>query len=177
MLYDESHHGHAHAHDHGHHHHGADAHHHRGHHHHADQNFRAAYVHVAADALTSVLAIVALGAGRLFGWSFLDPVMGLVGTLVIMSWSVSLLRSAGAVLVDAVPDGALAARVRERLEQNGDKVSDLHLWRLGPGHTALIAAVVSDHPQAPDAYKALLSGLAGLSHVTVEVHACPDAHG
>lgn len=176
LLYDQDHHGHAghthhgHDHDHGHHHHD-------GHAHHADHNIRAAYLHVLADAMTSVLAIVALGAGRLYGWSFLDPVMGLVGALVIVSWSVGLLRSAGAVLVDAMPDRTLATTVRKRLEVDGDRVSDLHLWRLGPGHTALIAAVVSDDPQAPDAYKERLQGVSGLSHITVEVHRCDHAHG
>ena len=166
MLYDSHDHAHAHAHDHGH-----DGH----HHHHADHNMRAAYIHVLADAMTSVLAIVALGAGRLYGWSFLDPVMGLVGTVVIASWSVSLLRSAGAVLVDAVPDDRLQATVRRRLEIDGDKLCDLHLWRLGPGHTAVIASIVSDAPQAPDAYKARLRGVPGLSHVTIEVHRCKHA--
>jgi len=129
-------------------------------------------MHVLADALTSVLAIVALGAGRLYGWSFLDPVIGIVGALVIVSWSVALLRSAGAVLVDAMPDRRLASHVRTRLEVNGDRVSDLHLWRLGPGHTALIASVVSDDPRTPGDYKNRLRGLAGLSHITVEVHRC-----
>ena len=160
MVFAHGHHGHAH----------------HGHAGHADHNIRAAYVHVLADAMTSVLAIVALGAGRLYGWSFLDPVMGIVGALVITSWSVGLLRSAGAVLVDAMPDRSLATAVRQRLEINGDRVSDLHLWRLGPGHTALIAAVVSDDPQAPGAYKERLRGVAGLSHITVEVHRCEDAH-
>ena len=127
-----------------------------------------------ADALTSVLAIVALLAGRLYGWAFMDPLMGIVGALIIAHWSLGLLRSAGAVLVDAVPDGKLAALVRSRLEVDGDKMADLHLWRLGPGHTALIVSVVSDHPQAPDAYKARLKGIEGLSHVTVEVHRCAD---
>lgn len=179
LLFDQEH-----AHGGGHHapdHHAHDHHaheHHHGHHHghHADYNFRAAYIHVLADAITSVLAIAALGAGLIYGWSFLDPVMGIVGALVIASWSVTLLRSAGAVLVDAMPDRTLAAAVRQRLEVGGDKVSDLHLWRLGPGHAALIAAVVSDHPQAPDVYKARLHGIAGLSHVTVEVHRCEHEH-
>jgi cation diffusion facilitator family transporter len=177
LLQDQDHHGHSHGHHqhdrHGHDDHGHDHHSHAGH---ADHNIRAAYLHVLADAMTSVLAIVALGAGRLYGWSFLDPVMGIVGALVIVSWSIGLLRSAGAVLVDAMPDRALAIAVRRRLEINGDLVSDLHLWRLGPGHTALIAAVVSDHPQAPGAYKERLRGVAGLSHITVEVHRCEGAH-
>jgi len=164
--------------DHGDHHHGHshDDHAHAHHHHHADHNYRAAFVHVLADALTSILAIFALSAGLLYGWVFLDPAMGIVGALVIVSWSVALLRSAGAVLVDAVPDRRLAATVRERLEVDGDRVSDLHLWRLGPGHTALIASVVSDDPQPPEAYKRRLKGLSGFSHVTVEVNRCEDAH-
>ena len=82
------------------------------------------------------------------------------------------MRSAGAVLVDAVPDRRLAALVRRRLEVDGDRLADLHLWRLGPGHTALIAAVVSDHPQAPRGLQVPSRGIAGLSHVTVEVHRC-----
>jgi cation diffusion facilitator family transporter len=175
LLYDQDHHGHSHGHHADDHHHAHD-HHGHGHHGHADHNIRAAYLHVLADAMTSVLAIVALGAGRLYGWSFLDPLMGIVGALVIVSWSVGLLRSAGAVLVDAMPDRGLASAVRRRLEINGDLVSDLHLWRLGPGHTALIAAVVSDDPQAPGVYKERLRGVAGLSHVTVEVHRCAGTH-
>jgi cation diffusion facilitator family transporter len=166
--------------DHGGHHHGhnhddhAHAHHH--HHDHADHNYRAAFVHVLADALTSILAIFALSAGLIYGWIFLDPAMGIVGALVIISWSVALLRSAGAVLVDAVPDRRLAATVRERLEIGGERVSDLHLWRVGPGHTALIASVVSDDPQPPQAYKRRLKGLSGFSHVTVEVNRCEHSH-
>jgi cation diffusion facilitator family transporter len=154
------------------HHHGDE---HGGHHHHGhDTNLRAAYVHVLADALTSVLAIVALACGLLFGWVWMDPLMALVGVGVILSWSFGLIRSAGAVLVDMVPDPHLAAAIRRRLEVEGDRVSDLHLWRLGPGHTGVIAALVSDQPQAPGIYKERLAGLSGLSHVTVEVHACED---
>jgi len=172
LLFDSDHHHahhddeheHDHEHDHAH-----------GHHHHAhDSNIRAAYVHVLADALTSVLAIAALLTGRFFGWVFMDPLMALVGVAVILSWSVGLTRSAGAVLLDMVPDRRLAGTIRKRLEIDGDRVSDLHLWRLGPGHVGLIVAVVSDRPQAPAAYKRRLDGVAGLSHVTVEVHCCPD---
>jgi cation diffusion facilitator family transporter len=167
LLHDEDHHGHDH-HHHGHHHDHDD---HHNHHHH-DTNHRAAYVHVLADALTSVLAIVALLAGRYFGLTWLDPVMGIVGTVVILTWSWSLVESAGAVLVDAVPSKAMLSDVREQLEQDGDKVSDLHLWRLGPGHVGAIVSIVSDQPKSPDAYKARLSDVHGLSHVTVEVQQC-----
>lgn len=173
-------------HDHHHHHHGHHGHGHRaghdhedghdhGHHGHADTNFRAAYVHVLADALTSVLAIVALLAGRFLGWTWLDPLMGLVGTVVIAAWSVSLIRSAGAVLLDIVPSQALAAKIRATLETDGDRVADLHLWRLGPGHAGVIVSIISDRPKAPEAYKHLLASVGGLSHVTVEVQPCP--HG
>jgi cation diffusion facilitator family transporter len=142
------------------------------HHHHHDSNLRAAYIHVLADALTSVLAIVALVAGSVFGWVWLDPVIGIVGALVIAQWSWGLVRNAGAVLVDAVPNRKLELTIRKRLEVEGDRVSDLHLWRLGPGHYGLIVALVSDRPQPPAFYKKRLARLAGLSHVTVEVHPC-----
>jgi cation diffusion facilitator family transporter len=143
-----------------------------GHHH--DTNIRAAYVHVMADALTSVLAIVALLAGRFYGVTWLDPVMGLIGMAVILAWSWSLVRSAGAVLLDAVPDTSLSRHIREHLEIEGDRVSDLHIWRLGPGHIGLIASVVSDRPQPPDLYKRRVAHIPGLAHVTVEVYACGD---
>jgi cation diffusion facilitator family transporter len=172
LLAGDHHHGHHHHQDHGgHRHHG---HEHGNHHHHGgDTNIRAAYLHVLADALTSVLAIVALLAGRFYGWSWLDPVMGVVGAVVIAQWSWGLIRTAGATLLDAVPDHTLARSVRERIEVGEDRVTDLHLWRLGPGHAGLIVSVVSDAPQPPEVYKQQLSGIEGLSHVTVEVHACP----
>lgn len=176
LLFDHDHdYGHAHHHEpHGDH---DDDHAHGHHHHHGhDTKIRAAYVHVLADALTSVLAIAALVTGRYFGWVFMDPLMALVGVAVILSWSVDLIRSAGTVLLDMVPDRHLAGAVRKRLEIDGDRVSDLHLWRLGPGHAGLIVALVSDRPQAPAVYKRRLDGIAGLSHMTVEVHRCPD-HG
>ena len=163
------HHGHAGSHGHDHDHHAVHLHDH-GHHH--DHNLRGAYLHVLADALTSVLAIAALLAGRVYGWVWMDPLMGIVGALVIAHWSLGLLRSSGAVLLDTVPDEPLAGEVRTRLEVGGDKVADLHLWRLGPGHMGLIASIVSDAPQDPGIYKSRLSGLSALSHVTIEVHAC-----
>lgn len=134
-----------------------------------DHNLRAAYVHVLADAATSVLAIVALAAAALFGWAFMDPLVGLVGTALILNWAVGLMRAAGAVLLDTVPDAGLAAGIRERIEADGDRVTDLHVWRIGPGHSAAVIALVSDAPKAPGDYKARLASLPGLSHVTVEV--------
>ena len=140
--------------------------------HHHDLNLRAAYIHVLADAVTSLLAILALSLGWAFGWLWTDPVAGLAGALVIANWSWGLVRQAGAVLLDAMPDRALAGRIRRALETAGDKVTDLHLWRIGPGHCGAIIALVSHRPQPPAAYKARLAGLGGLSHVTVEVEAC-----
>lgn len=174
LLQDDEGHGHRHHHHsaarhdgtgHGHDH-GRDGHRH-------DTNFRAAYLHVLADALTSVLAIIALLAGRLYGLTWLDPVMGLVGTVVIVAWSWSLVRSAGSVLLDMVPNEHLAGEVRERLEIGDDRVTDLHLWRLGPDHMGLIAVLVADDPQPAEIYKARLRDVPSLAHVTVEVQACP----
>lgn len=173
----DHHHGHGHSHAHHDHDHDDDDDHHEAHAHgHHDTNLRAAYVHVLADAMTSVLAIVGLLMGRYYGWVWMDPLMALVGVAVILSWSVGLLRAAGAVLLDMVPDRRLAGTLRERLEVGGDRVSDLHLWRLGPGHAGLIASVVSDRPQPPAAYKERLEGVGGLSHITIEVHACAGEH-
>jgi cation diffusion facilitator family transporter len=174
-------HEHEHGHDHGHAHQDAPTHDHahgETHDHPArrrqrDLNLRAAYVHVLADAAVSVLAIVGLGAGKLFGWVWMDPVMALVGAVVIARWSWTLLRATGGVLLDAQSDTGLAEEVLRRLEKNGDRVSDLHLWRVGPGHTAAIASIVSDAPAAPAVYKARLADLPGLSHITVEVVRCP----
>jgi hypothetical protein len=152
----------------GHHHHDARDHHHR----HRDHNLRSAYMHVLADALTSVLAIAGLLAGRLYGWIWMDPLMGIVGAAVIAAWSWGLLRSSGVVLLDVVTDATFADHIRERMEVGDDRVADLHLWRVGPGHSAAIVSVVCDQPQPPGVYKARLEGMPGLSHVTVEVHRC-----
>ncbi|HET7849554.1 MAG TPA: CDF family Co(II)/Ni(II) efflux transporter DmeF [Pseudolabrys sp.] len=158
---------------HGHHHH----HHHAHDHHHAhlrDNNLRAAYLHVLADAVTSLLAISGLAIAWHFGWVWIDPVVGLIGAGVIVSWAFTLIRDAGAVLLDTVPDRKLAADIRARLETGGDRVADLHLWQVGPGHRALVLSIVTDRPQPPAAYRDRLATLQGLSHVTVQVEHCPD---
>jgi len=142
------------------------------HHGHQDHNLRSAYLHVLTDALTSVLAIVGLLAGRFYGWLWMDPLMGILGAVVIARWSWGLLKGAGAVLLDTVPDRRLADEIRDRLEQNGDRITDLHLWRVGPGHVAAIVSLVSDRPEEPHHYKRKLTSITHLSHVTVEVHPC-----
>jgi cation diffusion facilitator family transporter len=167
-------HGHADAagHDHGH---SRHAHHHHDDQH-ADHNLRAAYVHVIADAAVSVLAVIGLTSGRMLGWVWMDPVMGLVGMLVILNWSGSLVRISGTVLLDMRPEG-IAREIAERLEAGGsDRIADLHLWRVGPGHHAAVVSIVCDRPEPPAAYKARLADIAGLSHVTIEVLACPGEH-
>jgi cation diffusion facilitator family transporter len=141
----------------------------------ADHNLRAAYIHVLADAAISLLAIGGLFLARNFGLIWMDPLVGLVGTGVILSWAYGLLRDAGGVLLDVTPDDRLCEAIKARLETEGDFVSDLHLWRLGPGHRAAIISIVSDHPKSPQEHKASLANLPGLSHVTIEVLTCPGA--
>jgi cation diffusion facilitator family transporter len=142
------------------------------HHHHADHNLKAAYLHVLADTATSVLAIVALVMGRLYGWLWMDPLMGVVGALVIGRWSYRLMKDTAAVLVDVSADVRLEVAVRTRLETEGDRVADLHLWRVGPGHNAAALTIVTDRPRQPNHYKERLSDLPRISHITIEVQPC-----
>lgn len=160
VPHDDDHHGHDHAHDHG----AA----------HQDHNLRAAYMHVVADALTSVFAIVALLAGKYLGWVWMDPLMGVVGAFVIARWSYGLLRDTSRVLLDGDVEPELAERLRACIERQADnRVVDLHLWRVGPQHLYGIISLVTHDPRPPDHYKSLLEELADLSHVTVEVNRCP----
>ncbi|MDT8387117.1 MAG: CDF family Co(II)/Ni(II) efflux transporter DmeF [Thiogranum sp.] len=157
-----------------------DHHHHHGHeeddhdeHHHHDHNLRAAYMHVLADALTSVLAITALISGKYFGWVWMDPLMGIVGALVITRWAYGLVTETGPVLLDSSIETAYRAGITEKIETEADnRVADLHIWSVGPGHYAVILSVVTHHPQPPEHYKKLLSGFDQLSHITVEVNRC-----
>ncbi len=153
-------------HDHGEHGHG------HHHHHHRDNNLRAAYLHVLADATTSVLAIAALLAAMFSQWTWTDPAVGIIGSLVIARWAYGLIWDSGSVLLDMAPDRTVENTIRERLETDGDRITDLHLWQIGPGHRAAVVSLISDHPLAPSAYKERLSGVPNLSHVTVEVEAC-----
>lgn len=153
--------GHHHHHDHGHHHHDTPENRHR------DNNLHSAYVHVLADALTSVLAIVALIAGRYLNWVWLDPAMGIVGAIVIARWSVSLMRDTAAVLLDT-SDPVLEAEVREHVEAPGDvQITDLHVWRVGPEAHAAIVSVVSLTADCAD-IRSRLASVHELAHVTVE---------
>lgn len=162
-----------HHHDHGHHHHHGQEHTHA----HADNNLRSAYFHVLADALTSVLAIAALLAGRFLGWGWMDAAMGLVGALVIGRWSWSLLRDTAAVLVDAEAQAWRYDELRETIEDGDAAVTDLHIWRVGPGKYAAIISVVAAAPLSPAAYANRLAVHSEYAHVTVEVHRCEGSHG
>jgi len=134
-----------------------------------DNSIRSAYVHVIADAVVSVLAITGLVLARSFGWLWMDPLAGVIGALVIANWSWGLLRDTGGILLDMSPDPGMAERVRATVEQSGDRLVDLHLWRLGPGHLGAVLAVVTREPRDAGYYRALLNGFRSLSHVTVEV--------
>jgi len=141
--------------------------------HHHDHNLRAAYLHVLADALTSVLAIIALSCGRYWGWSFLDPLMGVVGAAVILHWAFSLCRGAAGQLLDACPSPEDEERLRRALEAIDDvRVLDLHLWDVGPGARHCIIALVTSEPKEAGYYRERARSVLDLSHVTVEVHRC-----
>jgi cation diffusion facilitator family transporter len=161
LLLSGSHHHHHHAHDHDHEHHKSDA-------RHQDNNLRSAYVHVVADALTSVLAIVALVAGRYLDWVWLDPAMGIVGAMVIARWSLSLMRDTAAVLLDST-DPSLEAEVRDHVEAPGDvRITDLHVWRVGPeAHAAIISVTGPATIDCADIRSRLLP-VHELAHITVE---------
>lgn len=162
-------HEHEHAHDHHH-----DHDHHHGHH--QDHNLRAAYLHVIADALTSVLALVALGLGLTLGWAFMDPLMGIAGALLVGHWALGLARSSAQVLLDAGDHGAMERQVRTAIEGDADnQVADLHLWRIGPAGYACIVSLVTHQPRPVEHYRALLTQVSGFLHVTVEVNHCREA--
>jgi cation diffusion facilitator family transporter len=130
---------------------------------------RAAVIHVLADAAVSVLVIVGLLLARFLGWVFMDPLAGMVGAIVIATWSYSLIRDTGAILLDMCPDGTLEQRLRDTIEADGDCLTDLHLWRLGPGHLGAIVSVRTTKQRGPDYYRQLLDRFRALSHVTVEI--------
>ena len=182
--------GHQHGHEHGHHgHEDHDGHHEHGHHEHGhhehghhehghgalhrDNNMRAAVVHVLADAAVSVLVIAGLLLARAFGWLWMDPLAGLVGAGVIASWAYGLVRDTGAILLDMTPDRHTAEGVRAAIEGDGDHLTDLHIWRLGPGHLGAIVSVATASGRDARFYRERLGEFRALSHLTVEV----ERHG
>ena len=156
LLHDEGHRRHDHSHDHHH------------HHHHQDHNLRSAYLHVLADALTSVLAIAALAAGMWLGWRWLDPAVGLVGAAVIIIWAAGLIRDTSAVLLDRVPDDTLCDGIRQRIEAPGDaRIADFHLWQVGPGRFAAIIALAG--PVTATEVRRRIGPDPRLAHITIEI--------
>jgi len=159
-------HDHANPHDHGH----------RRQHH--DLNLRAAYLHVLADAFTSVTAISALLAGKFFAWTWLDPAVGILGSGVVMSWACSLIRDTGGILLDRTPASSdLPEEIRRAIETDGDSiVTDLHVWQVGVGKFAAIVSIVAHEPRTSDQYRELLRGHEELVHVTIETQHCREEH-
>jgi len=156
LLLKEDHHHHDHGHD---------------HHHHHDHNLKAAYFHVLADALTSVTAIIALTLGRFYGWVVLDPIMGIVGSLIIARWAFGLLADTSGILLDGSVSEETRSAIRAAVEDHsGCRITDLHVWAVAPGHLAVILAVQSAEPCSPDDVKSLLAGIPHLLHINVEVH-------
>jgi cation diffusion facilitator family transporter len=161
----EQHHDHDHHHDHPHHHsHG-----------HTDHNLRAAYLHVLADALTSLLAIFALLTGKFFGLNWMDPAMGIVGAILVARWSLGLIRDTSGILLDHQAPDSMLERTRAAIESVDDNhVADLHIWSIGPGIYSASLAVVSNTPKPPEHYKDLIPGDLGIVHTVVEVHRSPQ---
>lgn len=156
------HHGHGHSHNH-------------DHEHRHDHNLRAAYLHVLADALTSLLAIVALLAAKYYGANWLDPVMGIVGAALVARWSYGLIRDSAMVLVDRQADAAMIEALRRTYEENGsDRVTDLHCWSIGHGMYAANVAILSDTPESPEHYRSMIPQGLGIVHSTFEIQQCPD---
>ena len=154
-----------------HHHHGHD----HNHEHHHDHNLQAAYMHVLADAMTSVLAIVALLSGKYFGWNSLDPIMGIVGAIIITRWSYGLIKQTSPTLLDASIEQDYQTKIKEAIEKESDnRISDIHVWRVGANDYAAIISIVTHFPNAAEHYKELLSDFHKISHLTIEVNKCKD---
>lgn len=142
-------------------------------HHHHDHNLKAAYFHVLADALTSLLAIVALFSGKFLGWNLLDPLMGIVGAIIIARWSFGLMKQTSPILLDSSIGNEYQAKIKEAIEQDSDsRISDLHVWKVGANHYAAVISLVTHFPKSTEHYKSFLLDFKELSHITVEVNEC-----
>jgi len=152
-----------------------DGHEHTHEHHHHDHNLRAAYLHVLADALTSLLAIVALLSGKYFGWNWLDPVMGIVGAIIITRWSYGLIKQTSPILLDGSIEEEYQLAIQEAIEKDSDnRITDIHIWKVGPNHYAAIISIVTHSPKATEYYKELLSEFHRLAHITIEINECEE---
>ncbi len=167
LLKDDHHHHHHHGHDHGHHHD------HHDHHHHEDHNLKAAYMHVIADAFTSLLAIVALLSGKYYGWAWMDPIMGIVGSIIIARWAYGLMRETSPVLLDGSIGQDRLEEIRAAIESDGDnRIADMHIWRVSAHHYAAIITIVTHFPKEVEHYRALLEDFDQLKHLTIETIEC-----
>lgn len=161
ILKDDHHHSHSHDDDHTH------------HHHHDDHNLKAAYFHVLADALTSILAIGALLLGKLYGWNLVDPIIGIVGSIVISRWAFLLIKETSPILLDKNNDEEIKSLIQSKIEGEADnRISDLHVWKVGSNNYAAIVSIVTHFPKEIDYYKSLIHDIDDLSHVSIEVHQC-----
>jgi cation diffusion facilitator family transporter len=143
--------------------------------HHHDHNLRSAYLHVMADALTSVLAIVALLVAKYFGFVWMDPAMGIVGAILVARWSIGLLHATSYVLLDRQGPERISQRIKERIEKDGDsRIVDLHLWSIGPNLYSAIISIVAHSPATPDEYKARIPKDFGIEHISIEIHECAE---
>jgi len=148
---------------------------HHEHEHNHDHNLKAAYMHVLADALTSLLAIVALLLGKYFGWSFLDPLMGIVGSIIITRWAYGLVKETSPILLDGSIDETYQLNVEKTIEDDADnRISDIHIWKVSANHYAAVISLVTHFPKPTEYYKELLSKFVKLSHVTIEINGCKD---
>ncbi|MCM8528033.1 MAG: CDF family Co(II)/Ni(II) efflux transporter DmeF [Lentisphaeraceae bacterium] len=167
LLKDHHHHDHHHGHEeHDHHHHDHD----HEHHHHHDHNLKAAYLHVLVDAMTSLLAIIALLAGKYYGWHGLDPVMGIVGAVIITRWSLSLIKQTSPILLDNNIQQSTMEKIKKTLENDEDKISDLHVWKISGNHYAAIISIVSSNAKSSEVYKGKLIDFEELTHISIEVN-------
>jgi len=160
-----------------------------GHHHHdhthsgeeevhkdtTDHNIKAAYLHVLADALTSILAIIALLAGWILGWVWMDAAMGIVGSILIGRWAIGLLQETSKILLDGRPNEELVEEIRSKIENDTDnRISDIHVWKIGEHTLAAIISIVTHYPRPVEYYRQLVDSVHELAHVTIEVNVCTD---
>lgn len=141
--------------------------------HHHDHNLKSAYLHVLADALTSVLAIIALLTAKYFGLIWMDPAMGIVGAILVARWSLGLLRTTSGVLLDKQGPESIQHGIRDSIERDDDsEVADLHLWSIGPNIYTAVIAVVAQQPATPEQYKKRIPKNLGVAHISIEIHEC-----
>ncbi len=161
-----------HDHHHVHHHEHGDNHHHEHHH---DHNIKAAYFHVLADALTSLFAIFALLLGKYYGWNWLDPIMGIIGGIIITKWAIGLVKETSPILLDENISKEYQKKIKDKIESDSDNlISDIHIWKISANHYATIISIVTHHPKPIEYYKNLIKDFHKLSHISIEINECQN---